>query len=147
MKPVRVEIEGNRQRINGGRWRNTETFKPIEWEQKLLHSPWNWCVTIPKPCEIIWAFLCPPQKQQIKNGLLYVRVIWEGKEIRYKNNAMPKALKLAAIKLAYQEINVIYIKGIITHSLISGRDNALNLVGYKESDIEKMGWWWSETFK
>ena len=52
---------------------------------------------------------------------------------------MPKALKLAAIKLAYQEINVIYIKVIITHSLISGRDNALNLVGYKESDIEKMG--------
>jgi hypothetical protein len=58
-----------------------------------------------------------------------------------------KALKMAATILQYPITRGIPIEHIDTHSLGSGGANALALLGYLDTQIQKMGWWKGATFK
>ncbi len=56
-------------------------------------------------------------------------------------------LKSAAAELHYPTAKGIPIEQINTHSLRSGGANALALVGYSDTQIQKMGRWQGATFK
>ncbi len=58
-----------------------------------------------------------------------------------------RALKSAAAKLQYPTTKGILIERINSHSLCSGGANALALVGYSDTQIQKMGRWCGATFK
>ncbi len=58
-----------------------------------------------------------------------------------------KALKVATAILQYPIARGIPIKRIDTHSLRSGGANALALLGYSNTQIQKMGQWKGATFK
>jgi hypothetical protein len=58
-----------------------------------------------------------------------------------------KGLKLAATILQYPATRGILIERINTHSLQSGGANALALLGYSNTQIQKMGHWKGATFK
>ena len=58
-----------------------------------------------------------------------------------------KALKMAATILNYPEARGIPIKLIDTHSLRCGGANVLALLGYSDTQIQKMGRWRGATFK
>jgi hypothetical protein len=58
-----------------------------------------------------------------------------------------RALKSAMTELQYSTNKGIPISRINTHSLCSGGANALALVGYLDSLIQKMGQWRGATFK
>jgi hypothetical protein len=57
------------------------------------------------------------------------------------------ALKQAALVLDYPIAKVLPSKQINTHSLCSGGANALFLVGFSDTQIQKMGRWRGTTFK
>jgi hypothetical protein len=71
----------------------------------------------------------------------------DGKRFDVTSDHISLALKLAARALEYPTIKGIPIKRINTHSLCSGGANALALAGYSNTQIQKMGWWRSATFK
>ncbi len=54
---------------------------------------------------------------------------------------------MAATLLEYPETRGIPIKLIDTHSLRTGGANALSLLGYLDTQIQKMGCWRGATFK
>ncbi len=54
---------------------------------------------------------------------------------------------MAALLLEYPEKRGIPIELVNTHSLCSGRANALALSGYSDTQIQKMGRWRGMTFK
>ncbi len=58
-----------------------------------------------------------------------------------------KELKLAATILQYPTTRGIPIERIDMHSLWSGSANALALLGYSDTQIQKMGRWKGATFK
>jgi hypothetical protein len=60
---------------------------------------------------------------------------------------MSKQLKLAAGLLNYPTCKGIPIKRVDTHSLQGGGANALALLGYSDTQIQKMGRWWGAKFK
>jgi hypothetical protein len=70
-----------------------------------------------------------------------------GKWSDVTNEDMSRALKSAATVLDYPTAKGIPIDCINTHSLRSGRANALSLAGYSDTQIQKMGWWRRATFK
>ena len=70
-----------------------------------------------------------------------------GKRSDVTNEDVSRALKSAAIVLDYPTIKGIPIDCIDTHSLQSGRANALSLAGYSDTQIQKMGRWRGATFK
>jgi hypothetical protein len=63
------------------------------------------------------------------------------------NEDVSTALKAAATILDYPMAKGIPINSIDTHSLQSGGANALSLVGYSDTQIQKMGRWCGATFK
>ncbi len=60
---------------------------------------------------------------------------------------MSKHLKLATGLLNYLTRKGIPIERVDTHSLRGGGANALALLGYLDTQIQKMGWWRGATFK
>jgi hypothetical protein len=58
-----------------------------------------------------------------------------------------KSLKAAATVLKYPTTKGIPIDRIDTHLLRSGGANALSLLGYSDTQIQKMGRWRGATFK
>ena len=60
---------------------------------------------------------------------------------------MSAALKFATTALNYPSLKGIPIDRVDTHSLISGRSNALSLAGYSDRYIYIMGRWREGTFK
>ena len=60
---------------------------------------------------------------------------------------MSKHLKLAAGLLNYPTCKGIPIKRVDTHSLRGGSANALALLGYSDTQTQKMGHWRGATFK
>jgi hypothetical protein len=60
---------------------------------------------------------------------------------------LSKSLKMAATLLQYPSTRGIPIARIDTHSLRSGGANALALLGYTDTQIQKMGRWKGATFK
>ena len=58
-----------------------------------------------------------------------------------------KGLKMAATLLQYPSTRGIPVARIDTHSLRSGGANALALLGYSDTQIQKMGRWKGATFK
>ncbi len=60
---------------------------------------------------------------------------------------MTHTMKVAALALHYPEMKGIPIDCINTHSLHSGGANPLALVGYRDTQIQKMGRWKGATFK
>ena len=71
----------------------------------------------------------------------------EGKKFDVIGEDVSKALKLAATLLEYPEKWGIPIELIDTHSLRCGGANALALLGYSDTQIQKMGRWRGATFK
>jgi hypothetical protein len=71
----------------------------------------------------------------------------DGKWLNVTSDHISLALKLAARALEYPTIKGIPIQRINTHSQRSGGANALALAGYSNTQIQKMGWWRSATFK
>jgi hypothetical protein len=63
------------------------------------------------------------------------------------NEDISRALKVAATVLDHPNAKGIPIDWIDTHSLHSGGASALSLVGYLDTQIQKMGCWWGATFK
>ncbi len=71
----------------------------------------------------------------------------EGKRFDVSANHVSLALKMAATALEYPILKGIPIDCINTHSLCSGRANALALAGISDMQIQKMGRWRGATFK
>jgi hypothetical protein len=63
------------------------------------------------------------------------------------NEDVSKALKVTATILDYPTAKGIPIDCIDTHSLQSGGINSISLVGYLDTQIQKMGRWRKATFK
>jgi hypothetical protein len=70
-----------------------------------------------------------------------------GKQSDVTNEDVSRALKSAATVLDYPTAKGIPIDPIDTHSLRSGRANALSLAGYSDTQIQKMSWWRGAMFK
>ncbi len=73
----------------------------------------------------------------------YVDVKW--REVTGKD--ISKGLKMAVTLLKYLAMRGIPIAGINRHSLHSRGANALALLGYSDTQIQKMGHWKGNTFK
>ena len=71
----------------------------------------------------------------------------EGKKCNVIGEDMSKGLKMAATLLEYPETRGIPIKLIDTHSLRCGSANALALLGFSDTQIQKMGCWQGATFQ
>ncbi len=63
------------------------------------------------------------------------------------NKNVSKVLKVAATALDYPTAKGIPVDQINTHSLWSGGTNALSILGYSDTQIQKMGQWQGATFK
>jgi hypothetical protein len=63
------------------------------------------------------------------------------------NEDVSKAIKCAGLALGYPTKKGIPIARLDTHSLRSGGANALSLVGYSDTQIQKMSRWCGRTFK
>jgi hypothetical protein len=70
-----------------------------------------------------------------------------GQRFDITNQEISAALKMAATFLDYPTAKGIPIDQIDTHLLRSGGANALLLVGYSDTQIQKMGRWHGATFK
>ncbi len=71
----------------------------------------------------------------------------KGKRKDITNKDVSKALKVAATALDYPNAKGIPIDRINTHSIKSGGAYALSLVGYSDTQIQKMAKWRGATFK
>jgi hypothetical protein len=71
----------------------------------------------------------------------------EGKKYDVIGEDISKGLKMAATLLEYPETWGIPIELIDTHLLRCGGTNALALLGFSDTQIQKMGCWWGATFK
>jgi hypothetical protein len=71
----------------------------------------------------------------------------DGKWWEVMGKDISKGLKMAATLLQYPAMQGIPIMHINTHSLRSGGGNALALLGYSDTQIQKMGRWKGATFK
>jgi len=65
----------------------------------------------------------------------------KGQHSDITNEDVSKSLTAAATVLEYPMAKGIPIDRIETHSLRSGGANALSLLGYLDTQIQKMGWW------
>jgi hypothetical protein len=70
-----------------------------------------------------------------------------GKRLDVANKDVSKAIKCAGTALEYPTTKGISIARLDTHSLRSGGMNALSLVEYTDTHIQKMGRWCGATFK
>ena len=71
----------------------------------------------------------------------------KGQRGNITNEDVSKSLKAAATVLKYPTTKGIPIDRIDTHLLRSGGANALSLLGYSDTQIQKMGRWRGATFK
>ena len=71
----------------------------------------------------------------------------EGKKYDVTGEDISKGLKMAATLLEYPETRGIPIELIDTHLLRCGGANALALLGFSDTQIQKMGCWRGATFK
>jgi hypothetical protein len=78
----------------------------------------------------------------------FLSTYWmDGVHLDVSAENISRALKSAAAELQYPTTKGISIKRINTHSHRSGGINALTLVGYSDTQIQKMGRWCGATFK
>ncbi len=81
-------------------------------------------------------------------GKTFLSLYWaKGMKADVTAKHISRALKLAATERQYPTNKWIPIARINTHSLRSGRANALALAGYSDTQIQKMGRWHGATFK
>jgi hypothetical protein len=87
-------------------------------------------------------------KQLDTNKDMFVSAYFDEEGVRHdlRDTDVRTALKAAATALNYPTTRNIPIDKIDTHSLHIGGANALALAGYSKQQIQKMGWWWGETF-
>jgi hypothetical protein len=71
----------------------------------------------------------------------------DGKQWQNTDKDISKGLKMAATLLLYPAMRGILIACINTHLLCSGGANTLALLGYLDTQIQKMGCWKGATFK
>jgi hypothetical protein len=71
----------------------------------------------------------------------------DGRRYDVTGDDISKGLKMAATLLHYPSSRGIPIDQMDTHSLWSGGANALALLGYSDTQIQKMGRWKGATFK
>ena len=86
--------------------------------------------------------------EKVNNKKTYLSACWVGGRRKYFSaENMSALLKFATTALNYPSFKGIPIDRVDTNSLRSGGANALQLSGYSDLDIQKMGRWRRVNFK
>jgi hypothetical protein len=110
-----------------------------DWMEGRVHIPGSQRRQLPMPCKgagMMVPTSLPPRRHREDFPLL---VLDKGNKGRRNSREYQQSTKSAATELQCPTNKGIPISRINTHSLRSGGANALALVGYSDTQIQKMG--------